>query len=196
MTAAVMSNDPHAAERAANYEAGKARGTQGKPLMRFRLMYGMHTESYDTGEYVEDHPARTADERATLPKWGTPKKGERTFRARRRTDPVGYDGDVIETHRDLEALFNDPKQGPDGQKFRRMYEDDPKYAPPPPARDEFDNMSVDALLDFADDEGIDLSKIVPDRSRKLDKSDRQRVKPALVAAIRGHVPAREAKGAG
>lgn len=147
---------------------GKAGKAAPKKLMKFRVLFGKHLETTDVldeaGEPVLDHKR-------------VPVKHTKVHRAATLRDPNA--DDVIVTTRDLCAIFNRPP-GPD--KFARLHDDAPT---PVRVRDDFDNMTVPALIAFAEDEGIDLSKVVPDK-----KNVAKNVKPQLLALIRGHVPER------
>lgn len=87
--------------------------------------------------------------------------------------------DVIETDVDLVQVFNTRK----GRKFERL-DDAGQAVASAPARDEFDNMNVKALLAFIEEE----NKGVPEA--KQLKIDKDASKAEIIAALRAHVPHR------
>ncbi len=93
--------------------------------MKFKLLYGAHVQAHPT-EKVKYMGADGKEHE---------KPAEQVFRARRDSDPLDYAGDIVESDKDLGALFNvvDAKgnsvnfqQEPGtGRKFERLPDSTP-----------------------------------------------------------------------
>lgn len=118
-----------------------------KPLMRFRLLRGGHSEQ----RWV---PATPEEVEADLPGI-VERPGGKKFRLVKRDYDANGDNE-IETDRDLEKLFN--SNGPMGKKFHRI-DNEPSGAagsPYPNPWDNLEDMTEDQLRSFARSQEIEI----------------------------------------